>query len=305
MTVWFLLLKTMADIPKLKMRSGNSIPRLGLGTWMLGGSFYRNPDNDDKGQIRAIRYALDNGIAFIRTAQNYAGGYCEELIGKAIKGYRRSNLFITSCINERFATSSEKLVEIAQGSLKRLKIDYFDLYLVGGVNPYISIKEVAEGLLKIKEMKLTEDIGVANYRLEELKLIEDYTNQQIVYDEMHYNLVVREVEMSGIQDYCRENKIILSAYRPLQFGQLAKPGVKVLDFMVKKYNKSQAQIALKWVLSKGDNVAIPKSENVKHLKENLKIFNWELQKKDIERLDKHFPVQMRISDCTPPKSFIK
>jgi len=158
----------MKMVPEVKLKSGNKIPKLGLGTWLIGGTRERDPNNDDESQIKGIRCAIDHGIKFIRTAQNYAEGYCEEIIARAIEPYEREDLFITSCVNEHSAaTSKTLLIQNGLESLKRLKMDYFNLYLIGGVNQNVSIRDIAEGLMYLLEKGYTKDIGVSNYRLKE------------------------------------------------------------------------------------------------------------------------------------------
>ena len=290
-------------IPTLKLLSGREIPKLGLGTWGIGGAMIRNPENNDKKQIISIKYAIDNGLSFIRTAHNYAEGYCEELVGKAIKGYDREKLFIVSCANQKFAVDKKSTVEVAKESLKNLKIDYFDIYLIGAINPETSVKSILDGLVSLQQKGLTKDIGVSNYRLPELKASVDYLGKRIVYSEMHYNLIIREPELSGTLEFCLQKGIILSAYRPLQLGQLSKPGILVLDQIAKKYGKSQSQIALKWLVQKEGVVTMTKAEKEKHIKEDLDIFDWNLTGEDIKKLDNDFPIQIRISDCSEPRQF--
>lgn len=286
-----------------KLKSGNVIPRLGLGTWMIGGTKERDPRNDDEGQIKGVQKAIDNGFTFIRTAQNYAGGHCETLLGKAIRPYDRNKLFIAIAVNETFAVDVKSLVRNAEESMKRMGIDYIDLYLLGGLNQKVSIKEMAEGLMYLQKNNMTKDIGVGNYRIEELRLMNKYTGDRIVYNEMHYNLTIREPELIGMLEYCLSNEVVLCAYRPLQFGQLGKPGITLLDEMAKKYKKTQGQIALKWLLSKEGVISVVKALTEKHIRENADIFNWEIEKQDLDKLTKDFPLQMRISDCTPPVKF--
>ncbi len=291
------------NIPTVKLLSGREIPKLGLGTWGIGGGPKKDPNNDDKGQIESIKYAIDNGITLIRTAHNYADGYTEELVGHAIKGYDREKLFLISCANQKSAIDKESIIEVAKGSLKALNADYFDMYLIGAINPAYPIKPILDGLVELQNQGLTKEMGVSNYRLPELKAAVEYLGDKITYSEMHYNLIIREPEVGGTLDYCREKGIILSAYRPLQLGQLSKPGIQILDEMANKYSKSQSQIALKWLTQKDGVITMTKSEKKDHIDQDLDIFNWELEKEDIEKLDKDFPIQIRISDCSEPRQF--
>jgi len=291
-------------IPKVKLSSGNFIPKLGLGTYMIGGDQTgRNPENDDAGQIKSLKYAIDQGFSFIRTAHNYADGYCEELLGRSIKDYDREKLFITSCANQRYAVDKQSIIEVAKGSLRSLQIDHFDLYLIGSINPNTSVKSILDGLLYLQENGLTKDIGVANYRLPELKAAADYLEGKLVYNEMHYNLIIREPEVCGVLDFCQKNGIMLCAYRPLQLGQLSRPGINLLDKIAKKYRKSQSQIALKWLIQKDGIIAVTKALSFNHIKADLDIFNWNLENTDIEKLNNDFPVQIRTSDCSEPRIF--
>jgi len=293
----------MNKIPSLKLLSGRDIPQIGLGTWGIGGGPVRDPNNDDSGQISSIKYAIDNGFSLIRTAHNYAQGYCEEVVGKAIQGYDRKNLFLVSCANQKTAVDKKSIIEVAKGSLKSMNVDYFDLFLIGAVNPDTSVKSILDGLVYLQEHGLAKDIGVSNYRLPELKTAVEYLGPKIVYNEMHYNLIIREPEICGALDYCREKGIILSAYRPLQLGQLSKPGIVLLDQMAKKYDKTQSQIALKWLIQKPGVITMTKAANQNHIDQDLDVFEWEISKEDIKKLDSDFPIQIRISDCSEPRTF--
>ncbi len=127
-------------IPIKKLRSGFSVPVLGYGTWLISGDKKRNPNNKDIVDIRSIRNAIRIGVNHFDTAENYAEGHTEEIIGEAIKNYDRKKLFITSKVspeNLRY----EKLIKSAIASLKRLKISYLDLYLIHAPNMFISIKK--------------------------------------------------------------------------------------------------------------------------------------------------------------------
>jgi diketogulonate reductase-like aldo/keto reductase len=177
------------------------------------------------------------------------------------------------------------------------------MFIIGAVGNNIPIQPILDGLVYLKEHGLTKEIGVANYRLPELESAHNYLGKELVYNEMHYNLIIREPEICGALNFCREKGIVLSAYRPLQLGQLSKPGIAILDEMAKKYNKSQSQIAIKWLLQQKGVITMTKALNPKHIDEDLNLFNWEISPEDIELLGKDFPIQIRMSDCSEPRKF--
>lgn len=293
-------------IPSIRLKSGRTIPRLGLGTWMIGGDFKRDSNNADDMQMQGIKMAIDNGVRLIRTAQNYADGYCETLIGKAISSVERKQLYIIVSANEFVAVDEKTMMQELKGSLSRLGICDVDMFIMGGINQQVSQKKIAKGLLNILDSGLARDIGVGNYRLPEFEYLDGLTSGKIAYNELHYNLIIREPETIGLLDEMKKRGVIVGAYRPLQFGQLAKPGINILDKMAAKYGKSQAQVSLKWVVSHDGVMAITKAIAPPHIKEMAETFEWEMAKDDLIALTKDFPVQIQASDCIPPiMSFTK
>lgn len=290
-------------IPLISLKTGKLIPRISLGTYMIGGGMNRDQNNDDKGQIASIKYALDSGLHHIRTAQNYASGHCEEIIGEAIKDYDRSNLFLTVAVNENFGVDEDSILKELMGSLSRLKTEYVDLFLIGGINPSISLNKIAMGLSKVKQLGLAKEIGTSNYRQKELTYLNSLIDNQIVYNELQYNLIIREVELDGMKQQLTDQGIILGAYRALQQGQLSKPGISMLDMMASKYHKTVSQIALKWLLKDPNVIPIVKATNKDHIGEIATIFDWEMNKNDIGMLSKDFPIQIKKGDCMPPTNY--
>lgn len=260
------------------------LPVLGLGTWRVGGDYKRDPDFDDAQAIKVIRQAISLGIAHIDTAEMYAGGYAEELIAKAIKKFDRKKLFITSKVLPR-NLHYKNVIKAIQGSLKRLQLKHLDLYLIHAPNPDIPLKETMQAMDFLLDKGLTRYIGVSNF---DWKLIEEaqrYTKHKIVTNQIHYNLNAREYETDGTIDYCAEHEILVTAYRP--YGGTLRGAVneEALQNLTKKYQKTYAQIAINWVIGKPNVVALFKTVNSEHLKENLGALGWELGKEDRRLLD--------------------
>ena len=278
---------------EFKKLTGNiKIPVIGLGTWTIGGGNEADT-TQDKEDISAIKSAIKFGITHIDTAESYAHGHSEDLIGKAISRFDRKGLFITSKVSpEHLAYGA--LLASAKGSLQRLRTDYIDLYLIHAPNPDISIQETMKAMDYLVEQKLVKCIGVSNFTVKQIKAAQKYTKNKIVANQIEYNLLVRnegkvtnDME-STIIPYCQGNNILVIAWRPLAKGELAKPGFKILDELARKYNKTQAQIAINWLISKKRIVTIKQSTKVGHLKENLGAIGWKLRQDDVDRLNNEF-----------------
>lgn len=272
------------------LNNGFKIPVLGLGTWLIGGGVKANYAKD-KEEIEAIKEAIKLGYTHIDTAEMYGLGHTEELVGQAIKGFNRSKLFITTKVtntNLRY----DDVISSAKASLKRLQTNYADLYLVHAPNPEIPINETMKAMDYLIEQKLVKNIGVSNFTVEELKEAQNHANNKIVANQIEYSLLTRNIGKYGNNGnmesktipYCQKNDIIIMAERPIERGLLLKPH-PVMDKLVKKYNKTKAQIAINWLISKKNIITIPKSTNIEHLKENLGSIGWNLSKDDIELLD--------------------
>ena len=125
------------------------------------------------------------------------------------------------------------------------------------------------------------------------------TNNKIVVNQVHYNLIFREPEKSGLLDYCRKNDVLLIAWRPVEKGILSVKGIKIIDEVCRKYNKTAAQIAINWLISQKNVVTLAKMVSQKHLHENLGALNWQMDNSDIEKLRRSFPGQKSVSAAVP------
>lgn len=273
--------------------SGVDIPVLGVGTLRIGGTIVADR-RDDRENVLAIETAIRFGMTHIDTAEGYGNGHAEELVGVAIQGFNRKELFITTKVKPQHLRYRH-VISAARRSLERLGTDYVDLYLIHAPNPYIPIKETMEAMDYLIEKNLVRFIGVSNFSVEQLKEAQRFAKSKIVAKQIEYNLLVRNSGQlttnmeSGIIPYCQENGIMIIAYRPLAKGTLTKPGIKILDDMAKKYNKTPAQVAINWLISKPHIITITKASKIEHIQENLGAIGWNLNKEDIHKLDIEFP----------------
>lgn len=286
-------LKTKMEFKNLTHNT--KIPVLGLGTWSMGGGMMSDTTYD-KENIYAIKTAVELGITHIDTAEMYGDGHAEELVGEAIKDFNRETLFITTKVlpeNLRY----DDVIASAKKSLKRLKTEYIDLYLIHIPNPQIPIQETMKAFNFLYKEGLIRFIGVSNFSVEQIKEAQESSPNKIVANQIEYSLLVRNegneyININNMESkvipFCQENDIMVIAYRPLARGKLTRPGFKILDELAKKYNKTQSQIAINWLISKKKVITIPKSSKIEHLKENLGALGWKLTSEDMHKLDKEF-----------------
>lgn len=271
----------------MKCADGFCLPVLGFGTYQMGGKTERDPANDDQRDIAAIRAAVNLGIRHLDTAELYAGGYSETLIGQAIKSFDRDSLFLTTKVsgsNLRY----DDIIQSAQASLKRLGVTSVDLYLIHRPNPDIPITESIRAMDFLLEHELIKYIGVSNFNVEQLTAALAATKHRIVSNQIHYNLSARAYEQNGTLEFCRKHNVLVTAYRIVGYDQLTA-GAGLLEPLAKKYQKTPAQIAINWLTNQPNVVGLVKSTNAGHLQENLGALGWQLTEEDAEYLGRNFP----------------
>lgn len=285
-------------IPVKALKSGFAMPVFGIGTWMMGGDTQRRMENDDEADLQGLKNALEAGITHIDTAQRYAAGHAEELVGEVIKQYDRKKLFIVSKV-WKTNLSYDDVLKAVHGSLSRLGTDYLDLYLIHMPNPHIPLKETLEVMDRIKDEGLIKEIGVSDFTVQHMKEAQEYSQHKIVATQVHYNLIFREPERKGVVEYCRQKDVMLIAWRPVQKGILSDRGTPILDETCNKYNKTPSQISINWLISQKNVVTISKMRHREHLEENLGSLGWQMDEEDIEKLRRQFPGQKVVSDAVP------
>lgn len=290
------------QIPTKKLKSGFEIPVFGIGTWRMGGGEefapHHDPANDDEADIRAIEAAIEMGVSHIDTAELYAEGYAEMLVGKAIKKFDREKLFIAS----KARGDHKKLDDIrraCEASLRRLDTTYLNLYLIHWFPEHLPLTDFIRVFDKLVRDRLIRYIGVSNFTLEHVRDAQKLSENKIVCNQVHYNLMFREPERKGLLKYCQENDVILVAWRPVEKGELTRDVPPLTREMCMKYQKLPAQVAINWLISQPNIVTIAKSRSLEHLKENLGAVGWNMEHDDIEKLRDEFPGQRDVSDIVP------
>lgn len=259
-----------------------TIPAIGLGTWSMGGGMSPAPGRDDKA-LKALETALDLGYTHIDTAEMYAAGHTEELIGRAIRGREREKLFLTTKIspsNLRPADVRRSLDD----SLSRLGTDFVDMYLIHWPSSSIPLEEPFVVLNQAVQAGKIRHLGVSNFDLELLQKAQQLAETPLATNQVPYSLFTRRYQRNGVVQYCQEQGLLLTAYSPLKDSQLRSN--QTVQAIARQHEASPYQIALAWLVQQPHVITIPMSQNPAHLEANLAAGDITLTEEEMEQLNR-------------------
>jgi len=246
---------------------GVSLPRLGLGTYRMQGDVCR----------AAVESALGLGYRHIDTAEMYGN---EEAIGAAIATAKvaRKDLHITTKVwNENLAPDAT--LQSFDASLKKLRLDHVDLYLVHWPAKNMNLPAMFETLLRLKQEGRTRAIGVANFNIALLKTVVEEIKAPIACNQVEYHVML---DQTPLRKYLNAKAIPLVAYCPLAQGRAASD--ETLMAIGRKHGASAAQVALKWLLDQDGVAAIPKASRAESQRANLGALNVGLDEEDMKAI---------------------
>jgi len=262
------------------------ISAIGQGSIGAGSRTNTSPEKIQR-RIEVFLSGIKEGITFLDTGEDYEDGHAEEVLGKAIKGLR-NRVFISG----KFKPVNNTFLEVlrsAEMSLKRLNIDYFDLYQIQWPNPQVPLSETLGAMLKLVDQGKVRFLGVSNFTCSQLKEAVELSADKIVSIQTEYNLLNREVE-KDILPYCQSLGLSLIAYSPLsRWNMSLKDNEKItLERICTKYAVTMPQIFLNWLISRKNIVALTQTMSIEHVKENARSVNFKLSSAEIEELNKVF-----------------
>lgn len=264
------------------------MPVLGQGTWRMG----EEPSRRES-EIAALRLGIDLGMNLIDTAEMYAEGGAEVVVGKAISG-RRDEVCVVSKVYPHNATLSGA-IEACERSLRRLKTDYIDVYLLHWRGD-VPLSETLEAFQRLKEQGSVLDYGVSNFDVADME--EAFAlpgGDEIVTNQVLYGVLHRGIEWDLIP-WSRERRIPIMAYSPVGHNPTEQKrlfGNRTIKAVAARHNATPAQIALAWFFRHPDMVVIPKASRPEHIRENRAAFDLQLTEDDLGELDRAFPPPKR------------
>lgn len=251
-----------------KSVQGVKVPEIGLGTYKLYG----------RECYKTVRSALDIGYTHIDTAQVYKN---EKEIGEAIykSGKQREDLFLTTKIWHTNLEHDDVLKTVEE-SLKEMDTPYVDLLLIHWPNRQVSLEKTFEAMMILRDQGKALNIGVSNFTNSLMKEAMEDLTVPLFCNQVEFHPFLDQLDLL---EYSYEKEFLLTAYSPLAQGRVQQD--ETLQKIGAHYNKSAAQIALRWLIEQENVVAIPKASTVEHLKENIDIFDFALSDEHFEMID--------------------
>jgi diketogulonate reductase-like aldo/keto reductase len=252
-----------------ELASGTRLPLLGLGVWKM---------QEGKETEDAVTWALEAGYRHIDTAKLYAN---EASVGFAVRQFmaghsiQREEFFVTTKL---WPTDFLNPRAGFDRSLAALNLGYIDLYLIHWPSPVMP-KSVWQTLEEVYEEGLVRAIGVSNYDEADIEKVLSYAKVAPMVNQVEFNPESHDL---NLLEYCKSKDIVVEAYSPLGQGGLIKN--RTVASIAEKYNKTPAQVLIRWALQHG-TVVIPKSSNKQRIKENTEVFDFDISEEDIQTLN--------------------
>lgn len=263
------------------------IPKIGFGTWKIGGDRQSDPARDEA-SLLALRSALELGYTHFDTAEGYAAGHAEELLGRAIRqaGAAREGLFITSKVSPEHL-AYEDVLRCCENSLRRLGMDYLDLYLVHWPKVGMKLPDTFRALNQLVRDGRVRHLGVSNFNLKLLKQSATLSESPLFTNQVSYSIPDRSCVENGVLNYCQQNDILLTAYSPVKPRNIpVNPGLRAV---AEQRGLTPRQVALAWLMNQPRVITIPASFNPQHQLENLQAADLVLSAAEMELLERSDP----------------
>lgn len=266
-----------SELRSITLPSGKAVPVLGQGTWHMG-----EVEKERATEIEALRLGIDLGMTLIDTAEMYGDGEAEKVVGEAISG-RRADVYLVSKVYPHNA-SRKGTVAACERSLRRLRTDYLDLYLLHWRGS-IRLEETLSAFEDLQRTSKIRNFGVSNFDKSDMEQITEIPGgERTATDQVLYNLQRRGIEWD-LLPWCRQRRIPIMAYSPIEQGRLL---TSLLSFSEER-GLTPAQVALAWVLHQEGVIAIPKASNIQHVSENRSALDVVLSTDDLAELDALYP----------------
>ncbi|MCL2895699.1 aldo/keto reductase [Brenneria tiliae] len=275
-------------IKEVGFPDGSTVPAVGQGTWFMGENAAARAQ-----EVKALQAGIDQGLTLIDTAEMYARGGAEEVVGEAIRG-RRDGVYLVSKVYPHNA-GGQKGVNACEQSLKRLQTDYIDLYLLhwrGG----IPLSDTISAMGQLQRSGKIRRWGVSNLDVDDMRELWSLEGgEACMTDQVLYHLASRGIEFD-LLPWCRQQRVPVMAYCPIAQAGRLRDGLfahPVVNAVARQHDITPAQVLLAWVIRQPGVIAIPKASSETHVKQNAQVLDIVLSPEALAQLDQAFPPPRR------------
>ncbi|ROS15349.1 diketogulonate reductase-like aldo/keto reductase [Raoultella sp. BIGb0399] len=268
----------------VRFGEGAAVPAIGQGTWFMGENSARRSQ-----EVAALRAGVERGLTLIDTAEMYADGGAEEVVGEAIRGLRDRVMLVSKVYP--WNAGGQKMVTACEASLRRLRTDYLDMYLLHWGGEF-TFAETVEAMEKLVAQGKIRRWGVSNLDVDEMQALWQVADgSRCATNQVLYHLASRGIE-HDLLPWCQQQSLPVMAYSPLaQAGRLRNGLMNhpALSKLAMQKGITVAQLLLAWVISHQGVIAIPKAGSVAHVEENAAALEVVLNAHDIALMEQAFP----------------
>lgn len=275
----------------MQTTSGKSLFPIGIGTWNIAGKFESDPNAKYKGavplrgnenaEIEAIRYSIAKGQNHLDCAELYGGFYTDEVVGQALAGLNREDLYIADKL-WKTSVDNSKVRPTVEAMLKKLGTDYLDMLYIHAPWPEVEWQEAISQIDALIDEGLVRAFGVSNFTITDMQKAQKLAEHLITANQMNYNVLYKDEVSDAFKQYCQDNGVRIVAYQPVKRQEVLDNSV--IQTIAEAHDATPAQIALAWLIAQGA-LPIPKAVNKQHIDENVSSINIELSSEDLEQLN--------------------
>ncbi|HEU4914307.1 MAG TPA: aldo/keto reductase [Candidatus Saccharimonadales bacterium] len=274
---------------KLQTKSGKALSPIGIGTWNISSVFEADPSakymgaqavhGNEDAEIDALRYSLEKGQNHIDCAELYGAFYTDEVVGRAIAGFPREDLFIADKL-WKTSVGRGKVRPSVEQMLAKLGTDYIDLLYIH--DAWDQWQDAIPQIDELIDQGVVRYFGVSNFTIEQMQEARKIAKHPLAANQMNFNVLYKGEVSRAFRDFCKQHDIQIVAYQPTKRQEVL--GNDIVQAIAAAHNAAPAQVALAWLLQVGA-LPIPKATNKAHIDENLKSTELKLTDEEIAKLE--------------------
>lgn len=284
------MINKASGIPYFKIAPGITLPKMGIGTWGVGGYMKKSQYNDDGNDVLQLNYLLDYGLTMIDAWLVQAEGHMVKLLAQALANRKRESYFVVAKLDVIKFQDKYDVVKTTDQYLKNLNIDHVDALQIH-LPQYEKVSEeiCLEQMNRLIKEGKTKYLAISNATWQQIKRAQNFSEAKIIFNEVNYSVLDRTYETNGTIKFCEEHNIKIMSYKPLSRGGVNSLSSDKVFFrpLADKYSKTVNQVALNWLMAKPNVGVWMKSVNRSHINENLDSMSFQLSEEDRLAIDNY------------------